>query len=444
MNKMCALFLTVLCGLFLLESKANALEYPLQANTQIIYEATTVGMGAPPMLWRYEIWLLGEREPGKFEAVFTFFNYPKTPNESMAGALPLTIDKYGAKLFPREREVTYSLQEMVEGLLPNLSGITAMNAAWKGPSVVTGRYFSYQPVDQQNGFLRCSFAQYGDDKIDQAVGLLTSGEAFFDPASNMIQEVRFATSRNTQQGQVVISQAQAKRVGIILKDEQWSQQRRDQARDFFTVLQSHDEMLFTANDDLAAATLTLGAINVVWQDYLAKNATSLFAPLGRNHLQTLQVELPALQSLWVNRKRMVGQPAPDWTLKDTAGNSYTMSTLPAQPIMLMFWSRYSWDALMALREIPDFKAKYEPRGMIILPINLDATDQEAVDALAQLGINMTTLRNTDVNLLLANGIPPGVIPSAVLIDRNKMISAIHFGWGKRVYQRLRDKVEGQL
>jgi peroxiredoxin len=440
-------FLTVfmLMGLVLGASgPVAALEYPLQTGQQIIFDATTVGMGQPAMAWRYELWLLGEREPGKFEAVWVFYNNPRQQQESMAGAIPLTIDKKGTKQFPREREVTYILEEAVESFLPDLSKTPAFNAVWKGPTTVTGRYFSYQPVGEVNKLVRCSFAQYGEDKMDQVVGVLTTGEAFFDPAGNWLKEINFSTTKQAPQGQVIISQAVARLSKVVQKDEKWAAKRRDEAKAFFVQLAAHDDILYKANDNLASATLEVAPTVQGWQTFLAQNDASIFAPLARNHLQVMQAELPVLQTLWLSRKKVVGNPAPRWTLKDTAGTAFTLDSVASQPVLLLFWSRNSWESLMAIRELKEMKAAYEPRGLKIFPINLDQTDQEAVDALAALGANFTTLRNIDPNLLTVHGIPLGVLPSAVVIDRTKKVTDVHFGWGKRVFKDLRAQIEGAL
>lgn len=423
---------------------AQGLEYPFQAGTQVIFDATSVGMGQPAMAIRYELWLLGEREPGKFEAIWVFFNNPRKPEESLAGALLLTIDKYGAKIFPREREVTYILQEAVETFIPDLTQVNAFDKVWKGPPVVTGRYFSYQPLGEENGLVRCSFAQYGEDKMDQIVGVLTSGEAFFDPKANWLKEIRLATTQQTQQGPMIVSNATARLTRVVQKDEQWAAKRREEARAFFVALQQHDDLLFKANDDLSSATITLAPLEQMWQTYLTANQTSIFAALAKNHMQVMKAELPVLQGLWASRKKIVGSGAPSWTLKDPQGTSYSLAQAGQQPVLMVFWSRMSWESLMAIRELKAMKAEYEPRGLLVYPINLDATDKDAIDSLAVLDANMVTLRNTDPNLLSMYGIPIGVLPAAVILDRQHKIADVRYGWGKRVFKELRTRIEAAL
>lgn len=422
----------------------NAVEYPLKAGTQVIFDATTMGMGAPPLAIRYELWVLEEREPGKFAAVWVFFNNPRAPEESLAGALPLMIDKMGAKQFPREREVTYVLQETAETFLPDLTPARSFEKVWKGPVTVTGRYFSFEPIGQENNLVRCRFAQYGEDKMDQIVGILTTGDAFFDPKAGWLRSMDLSTTRQTPQGPMIISKASARLTKVVQKDAAWATKRQEEAKTFFTSLQQHDDLLFKANDDLAAATITLSPIEQMWQSYLTQSESSIFAPLARNHMLVMKSELPALQGLWLARKKVVGTPSPGWTLKDTSGSPYSLATVGQQPVFLLFWSKLSWESLMAIRELKEIKATYEPRGLIVLPINLDASDKDATDALTTLGVNLATLRNTDPNLLAAYGIPLGVLPSTVILDRTHKIMDVHYGWGKRVFRDLRQKLEEVL
>lgn len=426
-----------------------ALEYPLQSGLQVIFEATTAAQVAPgqraaPFAWRYELWVLGEREAGKFEAIWVFYNAPRTSQEMMGGALPLTLGKSGEKQFPREREATYKLQETIESFLPDLSSITAFDKVWKGALTVRGQYISYQPLGEADGLARCSFAQYGEDKMDQVIGVLTTGEAFFDPQNHWLREVRVSTTIQTPQGPQTVPQANARLAKVVQKDSAWVAKRREEARAFFTALQQHDDQLFAANDDLSAATLTLSSLSSAWETFLNENSVSIFAPLARTHLLSMQTELPILQTLWRTRKALVGKTSPKWTLKDTAGGQVSVETLGDYPVLILFWSRLSWESLLALRELTGIREDYGAKGLVILPINLDQTDEEAIESLEVMGLNMTTLRNQDPNLLTAYGVPLGMLPSMVVLDRAKKVVDVRYGWGKRVFQELRRRVDGTL
>jgi peroxiredoxin len=140
---------------------------------------------------------------------------------------------------------------------------------------------------------------------------------------------------------------------------------------------------------------------------------------------------------------VVGGPSPAWTLKDTQGGTYALQSFP-NPILLLFWTRTSWWSLMALRELKEFQNEFQSKGLLILPINVDNTDREATQALTTMGSSVVTLRNTDPNLVMAYGIPLGMYPSTVLIDKDKKIRDVRYGWGNQVKQELMKRIKDLL
>jgi hypothetical protein len=428
------LILAVSCAAF----RAEALDYPLAIGTQLIFDVTTTAVGQFPMRWRNELWILDERKSGGFDAIWVTFTGIGTPNETIAGALPFIVQKNGAKEFPMEREATYSLQEQVESFLPTLPD--AFDQVWKGPVSVSGWYCSYQPIEVLPDKVRCSFAQYGQNKMDEIVKTETLGEIFFDTRYNWPVELSFTTRQAAGQGQMVVSQANVKLAQVIPRDQAWAAGRKEEAKVFFQALRRHDEELMKANDNLSAATLELAPAFEMWERFLAENTTSRFYRLAQNQFRVLQSSIPALQSLWLQRKRIIGSPAPPWTLSDTDGGSYSLQSIP-NPVLLLFWSRTNWWSLVAIQQIQTLMDKYAPQGLIVLPINVDATDQEAKDALSIMGARVTTLRTTDPNLVTSYGIPLGAYPSTVLVGSDKKIVDIRYGWGNQVRLEIEERID---
>ena len=141
---------------------------------------------------------------------------------------------------------------------------------------------------------------------------------------------------------------------------------------------------------------------------------------------------------------MVGRPAPDWTLPDFAGKQYTLSAIPAQPVLLVFWTRTNWWALAAMQELVEFQKEFADRGLVILPINLDSNPQDAAGALKSMGVNLVSLHNTNPALLEMYGVPIGMFPSSVLVDKSKTVIDVRYGWGNQVVAEIKKRIQGSL
>lgn len=418
---------------------AAAMEYPLEVGVQVVYDVTSSGVNQPMMHIRYEMDIIGLREAGQYEAVWSFKASPGTAQEVLGGAIPLVIGQNGQKQFPMQRQATYLLQEMAESLLPQLPN--SFDKAWKGPDLVTGRYYSYSPLPKgPTGMTHCSFAGYGLNNMDQVVGYLTRGEIVFDPRTNFPQSLRFSTVQTQPDGQkTTISQANVTLTSVSKKGSDWAEQRRQEARTFFATISRFDDANLKATTNIAAATVQLEPLRQIWSEYLSTNPSSFFTPLASNHLNMLQMETPVLQQLWMNRKSIVGRAAPTWTLNSLGGSAYSLESMANRPVVIVFWFRGNWESLMALREAADIQTKYGANGLQVVAINVDQTDQMAREALDILALNqhqMLQLRNTDANLLSQYGITFG-LPATILLDSNHRIVDLQFGWGQRVFQNLR-------
>ncbi|MCA9411318.1 MAG: TlpA family protein disulfide reductase [Candidatus Omnitrophica bacterium] len=422
---------------------SHALEYPIKAGMQVIYEATTTVPGQFPTIWRYELWVFDERESGRFDAVWANYTNIGTPQEMISGAIPFGLTKSGAKQFVGEREATYQIHDQVNTYLPDISPITSFEGNWKTPPAVTRWYNSYQVTGQTDQHVQCRFAQYGVNNLDQLVGTQTSGDVFFDKATNWPSEIRVQTTQNTQQGQIQINQ-QVRLTKVINRDEAWISSRKEEAKDFFNVLAQHDQELSKANDNLASATLELAPVFSLWNNWLANNQTSRFYRLGQTQAQVLANTVPILQQFWSKRKSVVGKPAPDWTLPDFTGKQYTLSAIPAQPVLLVFWTKTKWWSLVAMQELVDYQKEFGDKGLVILPIDVDPSPDEAANALKTMGVNLTSLYNTNPAVLEMYGIPLGMFPSTVIIDKNKTIYDVRYGWGNQVSKQIKNRIREAL
>lgn len=180
----------------------------------------------------------------------------------------------------------------------------------------------------------------------------------------------------------------------------------------------------TVAPETAASTSVQPAANV-----------SLPQPLPRPHLTNtviLKAAIPTGSPVVLGdtgkNDPVVGQLAPDFTLKTLAGDPITLASLRGQPVLLNFWA--SWCPPCRL-EMPDLMRVYETRraeGLVILGVNVTFQDSTS-DAQAfvdEFKITFPTLLDetgqVTTDLYQVRG-----LPTSVFIDPKGHITRINLG-----------------
>lgn len=122
----------------------------------------------------------------------------------------------------------------------------------------------------------------------------------------------------------------------------------------------------------------------------------------------------------------VGDPALDFTLQDLDGNSYTLSDLKGQPIIINFWA--TWCAPCRI-EMPELQATYEAYqddGLIILALD----QEEPADVVGkffhdEMGLTFTPLLDTEGQVAQIYGAVN--FPSTFFVNADGIITALHRG-----------------
>ena len=72
---------------------------------------------------------------------------------------------------------------------------------------------------------------------------------------------------------------------------------------------------------------------------------------------------------------MTGQRAPDFTLNDLSGKTFTLSELrDKKPALLIFWATWCPACRQAIPYFSDMYAQYSPRGLEVISINIATND----------------------------------------------------------------------
>ena len=137
----------------------------------------------------------------------------------------------------------------------------------------------------------------------------------------------------------------------------------------------------------------------------------------------------ATVALWLSgcaTTRLLGQPAPDFTLPSLSGATVQLSTLRGSVALVDFWA--SWcgpcrDELPALEQLRPF---YEARGVRFVTVNIDSDRDAAAQMAKQLGVSMAVALDVDKRVAEAWQLP--TMPTSYIIDRQGVVRFIHEGF----------------
>ena len=119
---------------------------------------------------------------------------------------------------------------------------------------------------------------------------------------------------------------------------------------------------------------------------------------------------------------MTGQRAPDFTLNDLSGKSFTLSILrDKKPALLIFWATWCPACRQTMPYFSDLYTTYSPRGLEVVSINIASNDPlprvQSFQEVTKLPYRILYDEKTDVSRLYA----VFGIPTTLIIDRNGII-----------------------
>jgi len=119
---------------------------------------------------------------------------------------------------------------------------------------------------------------------------------------------------------------------------------------------------------------------------------------------------------------MSGQHAPDFSLNDLNGKTFTLSDVHGKkPVLLIFWATWCPSCIQAIPYFADLHAQYASRGLEIIAINIASNDPlprvQSFQEANKMPYRILYDEKTDVSRLYA----VFGIPTSILIDRDGII-----------------------
>ena len=142
--------------------------------------------------------------------------------------------------------------------------------------------------------------------------------------------------------------------------------------------------------------------------------------------------------------QLVGKPAPDFRLKDTAGKEWRLSALKGQKVVVLDFGRtYCVGCQDVVKDLKQIHQAYKDRGVQVFTVCINAEDPKVVhDFVVQLGIPYPVLLDKDLAAAQAYGLQ--TIPFTVIVQKGGSVHWVHTGHPDDYAQLVRQQLDRLL
>ena len=116
-----------------------------------------------------------------------------------------------------------------------------------------------------------------------------------------------------------------------------------------------------------------------------------------------------------------GQPAPDFALKNTAGDNVRLSESRGDVVLLSFWAGWCGRCSDQLAELEKLQQTYASRGVRVIAVNIDRDSQSVRDAASRL--TLLLLHDSDQSVARQYALTD--LPMTVLLDPHGKVRYVH-------------------
>ncbi|MFQ5869257.1 MAG: peroxiredoxin family protein [Candidatus Zixiibacteriota bacterium] len=139
-----------------------------------------------------------------------------------------------------------------------------------------------------------------------------------------------------------------------------------------------------------------------------------------------------------------GQPAPDFTLKDLEGESYTLSELKGKVVLLDFWATWCKPCVVSIPHLNKLNLRFQEEEFLLLGINVDRYKSKSSlkRFVKQYEINYPVL--ADKGGKVAAQYRAFALPTSFLINRGGKIAKRILGSSPSLEKKLEEEIEKLL
>lgn len=135
----------------------------------------------------------------------------------------------------------------------------------------------------------------------------------------------------------------------------------------------------------------------------------------------------------------IGDPVPDFRLRDLRGNDFFSNRYQGRVMLINFWATWCTYCREELPFLESFHQKYAVRGLQTVSILKDTHNIDlALEISAKNSISFPVLLDQDEELFQSFGV--NSLPQTVMVDRRGNIRFIHLGFNPQDRPKLENEI----
>jgi len=137
----------------------------------------------------------------------------------------------------------------------------------------------------------------------------------------------------------------------------------------------------------------------------------------------------------------VGQPAPDFKLKNLEGESVSLSDFRGNTVLLNFWSTQCGPCVYELPDLQEIYDEWSDKRLMLLAINTGQSASTVNNFMEEYNLSLPVLLDTELKIFQMYNIP--ALPTTYFIDKEGIIKekTIGFLHKEEVEKRLIKMIE---
>ena len=158
------------------------------------------------------------------------------------------------------------------------------------------------------------------------------------------------------------------------------------------------------------------------------------------NLQVLMLLLSvAVVGVLAASNKLVGQAAPDFTLRSDEGDNKKLSELRGKVVMLNFWATWCGPCQQEIPKLAELKELHDEYDFELLGINIDEDPNKALRLAKKLSVNFPILFDQAKQVSKTYSID--AMPMTILIDRDGTIRYVHRGYKENYVGLYQEQIQ---